>query len=66
MQIKAPLHSGGQFNPETRVCFLPSDDKMGNSSKEVRFVMYKCSDVAARWGSGSRSPQLVAGRRKCN
>lgn len=64
MQIKALLHSSGQFNPETRVCFLPSDGKMGNSSKKERFLMYKCLNVAARWGWGSSL--LVVGRRKCN
>lgn len=66
MQIKASLHFSGQFDPKSesvfRVSFLSCDGKKGNSSKEERFVIYKCLDVAARWGRGTRSSQLVAGR----
>lgn len=59
MQIKASLHFSGQFDPKSEcvfwVSFLSCDGKKGNSSKEERFVIYKCLDVAARWGKGTRS-----------
>lgn len=70
MQIKASLHFSGQFDPKSEsvfwVSFLSCDGKKGNSSKEERFVISKCLDVAARWGGSTRSSQLVAGRWKCN
>lgn len=67
MQIKASLHFSGQFDPKSEsvfwVSFLSCDGKKWNSSKEERFVIYKCLDVAARWGRVlARFSQLVAGR----